>query len=102
MSDSRNDKDQKKKNTSGNSTVTDDKEELNNILEQISESPGKKETPASQPDQPEEIIKKPEGISDQPEDIEGMLNKITEKNEEQSHSTKKGFFQRILDFFRKS
>jgi hypothetical protein len=96
VSDSRSDRTQKKENTSGNLTVKNDKEELNNILEQISESAGKKETPAPRSEEPEEIIKKPEGIADQPEDIEGMLSKLTEKPQQ-----KRGIFQRILDFFRK-
>ena len=100
MSDSRKDKAQEKEHTGENSTITNDKEELSNILEQISESSGKKETPAPRSEKAEEIIKKPEGIKDQPEDIEGMLSKLTEKSDAPSQQ-RKGFFYRILDFFKK-
>jgi hypothetical protein len=97
VSDSRNGQTPKKENVEQNSNIGADKEELENILEKISESSGRKEVPVQKSEKPEEIIKKPAGIKDQPEDLEGMLNKLTEKTQQ-----RRGIFQRILDFFKKS
>lgn len=97
MTDSRNDKSQKKENVKNVSNGTADKEELDQILGKISETSGKKETPSRQAEETVEIIKKPEGAGDQPEDIEGMLDKLTEQPDRPV-----GFFQRLLNFFRKS
>ncbi len=44
----------------------------------------------------EEIIKKPEGLETQPEDLEGLLDKITEAPEAPK---KVGFWQKIVSFF---
>jgi hypothetical protein len=97
VADSRNDKSQKKENVKNVSNGTTDKEELDQILGKLSESSGKDDASSRQAEETVEIIKKPEGTSDQPEDIEGMLDKLTEKPDRPV-----GFFQRLLNFFRKT
>lgn len=101
MTDSQNNKTPKKENVQEGSPVTKDKEELNSILDRISETPGGQETPSHTREESEEIFKKPEGSKDQPEDIEGMLNKLTEKADERPGGIR-GFFQRLLSWFKKS
>lgn len=97
MADSRNDKSQKKENVKNVSNGTTEKEELDQILGEISETSGKKESSSRQAEETVEIIKKPEGTVDQPEDIEGILDKLTEQPDRRT-----GFFQRLLNFFKKS
>ena len=99
MTGSQNNKTPKKENVQESSAVTNDKEELNSILDRIAETPGSQETVSRPREESEEIVKKPEGSKDQPEDIEGMLNKLTEKADEQPGGLK-GFFQRLLSWFK--
>lgn len=72
--------------------------ELDNILDQLSER--NDADPAAKVDHPaeEEIIKKPLGLDEQPEDLEGMLEKISETPPKAKKP--QGFFQRLLSFFR--
>ncbi len=70
--------------------------EISDILDQLSET-DKPQSQSKPAEKEEEIIKKPTGSIDEPEDIEGMLEKISEKPRE-----KPGFFQKLLSFFKKS
>ncbi|HQU74382.1 MAG TPA: hypothetical protein PKV71_02070 [Calditrichia bacterium] len=90
---------QDKKNM--NHSDSPEREEIENILGQITEQEdGSESRPAAKPTtEPDEIIKKPSGSTDQPEDLEGLLDKISEKPQREP---KKGFFQRLFSFFKKS
>ncbi|RMF59147.1 MAG: hypothetical protein D6748_07065 [Calditrichaeota bacterium] len=79
----------------------DVQKDLENILDQLSEqSSANTSTATTSEQQEEEIIKKPKGVDEEAESIEGLLEKITEKKDT-SPPAKKGFFQKLLDFFRK-
>ena len=68
-------------------------DEISDILGQLKETDKPKaKTP---PAQKQEVKKEPMGLDDQPEDIEGMLEKISEKPE------KDNLWQRFLGFFKK-
>ncbi len=75
--------------------------ELEDILGKITETsrrgaPSRQTTPEN-----EEIIKLPKGLDDQPEDLEGIIEKISEKPSPAT-AGRPGFFQRLLNWFKKS
>ncbi len=82
-------------------------QELDNILDQLSEVDQK---PASSQrrmtEETQDIIQKPVSTEEQPDDIEGMLEKISERPEPKTETPdsqtgqKIGFLQRILNFFK--
>jgi hypothetical protein len=96
-----------KKNHDEENFGATEEQEVDNILNQLSEADQKpvKSQPfkAKTPD----VIQKPAGSTDQPENIEGMLEKISEKPISQSQhpvsqpGPKTGFFRKILNFFKK-
>ncbi len=77
-----------------------EKQELDEILEHLTESDKRGarnragEVPENETD-PEEIIKKPKGLDEPPDDLEGMLEKITETSESPQ---KVGFWRRLWNF----
>jgi len=76
---------------------SDDMNELNELLGKISESDKPREKAATEPDQ-EEIIKKPAGSSDDNENIDSWIEKITEKEDEETPE-EMGVLTRILSVF---
>ena len=82
-------------------------QELDNILDQLSEVEHKKANLQQRAtEETQDIIQKPAGSAEQPDDIEGLLEKISEKPEtrietpDSQTGRKAGFFQRILNFFK--
>ena len=78
-----------------------EQQELENILEQLSESKKRTRPQSQEKETGDEIIKKPTGTEEEAENIEGLLNKITE-TPDQPTPQKQGFFRKILNFFKKS
>ena len=80
-----------------------EQQELEDILDHIAEvdeRPSQVQTDAAEhKPAPEEIIKKPEGAEAQPEDLEGLLDKISEAPETPVPTKKVGFWQKIVIFF---
>lgn len=83
-----------------------EEQELGDILDQLSEVNNKPASSHQPQAEAEDIIQKPTGSDDQPDDIEGLLEKISEKPEPVAAETvsqpvkKPGFFKRILNFFK--
>jgi len=80
-----------------------EQQELEDILGHIAEvDEGKSKTQKKEAERKpvsEEIIKKPEGLAAQPEDLEGLLDKISEAPEAPIAPKKVGFWQKIANFF---
>ena len=74
--------------------------EINEILDQLNENSGPLVSRKKLDKDDSDVIRKPRGASEEPESLEGLLEKISEKSEEDS-SRKKSLFQRILAFFKK-
>lgn len=76
---------------------SDDMNELNDLLGKISESDKPREKAAAEPEK-EDIIKKPAGSSDDNENIDSWIEKITEKEDEETPE-EMGVVTRILSVF---
>lgn len=97
----KNDQTQNQKQEAQNLKTNADQEELKGILEQISETSERhKDTPSAKTGRAA-VIKKPEGPADQGNEIEDILEKIAEKPAGKAQG-KRGFFRRLLNFFKKS
>lgn len=77
-----------------------DKQELEEILGHLTESEeraarARSEDATEAEPETEEIIKKPKGLDEQPDDLEGMLDKITEAPQTPQ---KVGFWRSIWNF----
>lgn len=77
----------------------EDRQELDEILGRLTESSETGGRTTEKPATGDDIIRKPQGQGDQPEDLEGLLDKISEAPEK---PRKQGFFQRLLAIFKGS
>lgn len=81
-----------------------DEKELEDILGKITETSERGETSRQTTEgseESEEIIRHPKGLDDQPEDLEGIIEKLSEAPQE-TPQERAGFFQRLLNWFKKS